>query len=119
MLTFDTYIIFTSGTTGTPKAVYVPHQAVVSNVVCIANRMRVTEQDTIFLSSPSGFDASVTQMFITFYAGGTLLVVSPQVKLSPQLLCEALIVHSVTLIQGLSLHCTLNTSQLLLLLLQD
>jgi non-ribosomal peptide synthetase component F len=68
------YVMFTSGTTGQPKAVYVPHKCVVSNVLSITETFQVSQNDVVLLSSPFGFDPSIVQIFGTFFRGASLLI---------------------------------------------
>ena len=69
------YVIYTSGSTGKPKGVTMPHRAL-SNL--IAWQLRQTSlpsgSRTLQFSSLS-FDASFTDMFMTWCSGGTLVIV--------------------------------------------
>lgn len=67
------YVMFTSGTTGKPKGVYVPHSCVVSNITALSEMFSIKSSDVVWLASPPGFDPSVIQMFTAFSAGNFLI----------------------------------------------
>ncbi|HEX5309237.1 MAG TPA: amino acid adenylation domain-containing protein [Solirubrobacteraceae bacterium] len=60
------YLMFTSGSTGTPSAVVVPHRAIV-RLVRDADYVRLGPQETLLAMAPNAFDAS------TFEVWGALL----------------------------------------------
>ncbi|KAK3930866.1 Beta-alanine-activating enzyme [Frankliniella fusca] len=76
------YAVLTSGSTGQPKIVRVPHSSVVPNIISLIDLCNVTSRDVIFLSSPSTFDPSVVDIFLALATGATLLVTSNTVKTS-------------------------------------
>ena len=92
------YMIFTSGTTGTPKSVIVPHKSIVSNIESLKEIFRVTCRDVVYLSSPSGFDPSVVQMFLAFSAGSALFIENP--TLDTNKLTNCLVNNNVSILQG-------------------
>jgi acyl-coenzyme A synthetase/AMP-(fatty) acid ligase len=107
------YVMFTSGTTGNPKAVFIPQKSALINVISIAKYFKITSRDVCFLASPIGFDPSVVTMFTTFLAGAKLLVVSDEIKMRGKLLCSILEEQQVTHLQGML--CLLNIFYLKLL----
>ena len=74
------YLIHTSGSTGAPKAVVVPHTGVNSLAVTMTERFDLTTDSRVLQYSAPGFDASVMEMLMAFAAGATL-VVPPEGKL--------------------------------------
>ena len=56
------YILFTSGTTGTPKIVKVPHFSIVPNILDLRSRFNVTPDDVVFNAAPLTFDPSVVEV---------------------------------------------------------
>lgn len=77
------YILFTSGSTGTPKGVPITHQNVVQYVDWTNRHFCVTPDDRISSHAPLHFDMSVWDMFGTFAAGATLVLVPPEANLTP------------------------------------
>jgi len=77
-LTHNFYVIFTSGTTGTPKGVQITHQ----NLVSFINWMNTTfdfKQRVTLLQPAFSFDLSVMAIYPTLINGGTLKVLPKSV----------------------------------------
>jgi D-alanine--poly(phosphoribitol) ligase subunit 1 len=68
------YIIFTSGTTGTPKGVVIPAGAVRHYIDSVSAILRLTSDDRVLETAEPSFDASVHNMFSTWEAGASLHV---------------------------------------------
>ena len=56
------YVLSTSGTTGRPVSVRVPHCSIVPNILDLRSRFRLTPDDVIFNASPLTFDPSVVEV---------------------------------------------------------
>jgi amino acid adenylation domain-containing protein len=67
------YVLFTSGSTGVPKAVCVPHRAVV-RLVCGVDYARLAPDTRMLHLAPLSFDASVLEIWGALLNGGTLVV---------------------------------------------
>ena len=61
------YVMHTSGTTGRPKLVRVPHCCIVPNIVDLTQRFSVCPDDCIFNAAPLTFDPSVVEVCILSY----------------------------------------------------
>lgn len=95
------YVLHTSGTTGTPKIVRVPHVCVLPNVQHFRELFDVTPEDVLFLASPLTFDPSVVEMFLALSSGASLLIVPTYVKVLPSKLAPVLFTHHrVTILQA-------------------
>lgn len=55
------YVLNTSGTTGRPKMVQVPHCCIVPNIVDLRSRFNITPDDIIFNAAPLTFDPSFVE----------------------------------------------------------
>ncbi|XP_076467763.1 beta-alanine-activating enzyme-like [Babylonia areolata] len=94
------YCITTSGTTGTPKVVRVPHACIVPNILHFRKEFQPSVGDVTFLTSPLTFDPSVIDIFMTLSSGAALLVVDTVVKTSGGSLLSMLSSkHKVTILQ--------------------
>ncbi|XP_076993061.1 beta-alanine-activating enzyme isoform X2 [Tamandua tetradactyla] len=95
------YVLHTSGTTGTPKIVRVPHACIVPNIQHFRVLFEITEEDVLFLASPLTFDPSVVEIFVALSSGASLLIVPTSVKVLPSKLAAVLFSdHRVTVLQA-------------------
>jgi non-ribosomal peptide synthetase component F len=77
------YIIFTSGTTGTPKGVEIGLRAIVHHLAVIQQIYRFTPQDRVSLAFELTFDPSILNMFMTWNAGASLHVLPAEQLFMP------------------------------------
>ena len=56
------YVLSTSGTTGRPVSVRVPHCSIVPNILDLRSRFGLTPEDVIFNASPLTFDPSIVEV---------------------------------------------------------
>ncbi|XP_052635964.1 beta-alanine-activating enzyme isoform X2 [Harpia harpyja] len=95
------YVLHTSGTTGIPKIVRVPHKCIVPNIQHLKSIFEITQDDMLFLASPLTFDPSVVELFVALTSGASILVVPNTIKMMPVELSAALFHHHhVTVLQA-------------------
>ncbi|XP_053796427.1 beta-alanine-activating enzyme isoform X3 [Vidua chalybeata] len=95
------YVLHTSGTTGMPKIVRVPHKCIVPNIQHLKSIFEITQDDVLFLASPLTFDPSVVELFMALTSGASILVVPNTIKMMPMELSAALFHHHhVTVLQA-------------------
>ena len=70
------YIIFTSGTTGTPKGVTISNASVIDYIDWAIETYAITEAEIIGNQAPLFFDNSVLDLYLTFAKGCTLHLLS-------------------------------------------
>lgn len=91
-------LMYTSGSTGAPRAVICPHANVVFVVGAIASVLQYRREDIVLCTLPFSFDYGLYQIFLALHAGATL-VLAPglaQVHLVPRLLRA----HDVSVLPG-------------------
>ncbi|WP_275394441.1 non-ribosomal peptide synthetase/type I polyketide synthase [Aliiroseovarius sp. Z3] len=67
------YVMYTSGTTGVPKGVVVPHRGII-RLVRDQNFMKLGTNERILQNSPIAFDASTLEIWGALLNGGTLVI---------------------------------------------
>ncbi|HET9894929.1 MAG TPA: amino acid adenylation domain-containing protein [Streptosporangiaceae bacterium] len=85
------YVLYTSGTTGTPKGVMVTHRSVVNVVTDCNKRFGVGPDDRFVAISSTSFDLSVYDIFGALSAGAAVVVLDPDDAFDPHhwlSLCE-------------------------------
>uniref|UniRef100_A0A3Q4G5B4 Aminoadipate-semialdehyde dehydrogenase n=1 Tax=Neolamprologus brichardi TaxID=32507 RepID=A0A3Q4G5B4_NEOBR len=94
------YVLHTSGTTGFPKTVRVPHGCILPNILHLRSLFQMKPDDVVFLASPLTFDPSVVDIFLALSSGAQLLIVPNAIKKMPNRLAELLFNdHKTTVLQ--------------------
>ncbi|XP_056132799.1 beta-alanine-activating enzyme [Lampris incognitus] len=94
------YVLHTSGTTGLPKIVRVPHKCIVPNILHLRTLFQMSAEDVVFLASPLTFDPSVVEIFLALSSGAQLLIVPTVIKKMPNRLAQLLFKnHRTTVLQ--------------------
>ena len=74
------YIIYTSGSTGKPKGVAMSQRALVNLIMWQQEEATVGQGAKTLQFTPISFDVSFQEIFSTWYSGGTLVLVSQEVR---------------------------------------
>jgi amino acid adenylation domain-containing protein len=74
------YVIYTSGSTGTPKGVAMPHGPLVNLITWQVAHSSMGNEDRTLQFTTMSFDVSFQEIFATWCSGGTLVVVSEEVR---------------------------------------
>ncbi|WP_186327961.1 non-ribosomal peptide synthetase [Paenibacillus xylanexedens] len=77
------YTIFTSGTSGKPKAVMIDHAGAVNTITDINRRFGVDQNDKVLALSAFHFDLSVYDIFGSLAAGATIVIPDHNRSLEP------------------------------------
>lgn len=87
------YVMFTSGTTGVPKGVVLPHRSII-RMLRDTDWLEMSDETVTLHSSAFAFDTSIIDLFASLLHGGTL-VVPPDGALSISQLADAIQSHGV------------------------
>jgi amino acid adenylation domain-containing protein len=91
------YVMYTSGSTGQPKGVLVPHRAIARLVVNNGYASFGTDDCVACAANPS-FDATTLEVWAPLVNGGRLVVVEQEVVLEPSHFAEELVRQGVTVL---------------------
>jgi len=100
------HILFTSGSSGTPKGVVITHSNVIHFVEWAVNYFQITTSDRNSCHPPLHFDLSQFDIFGTFAAGAELHLVSSDLNLLPNKLAD--FIRKAELTQWFSVPAVLN-----------
>ncbi|WP_449657896.1 amino acid adenylation domain-containing protein [Streptomyces chrestomyceticus] len=90
------YVLYTSGSTGAPKGVVVPHAAVVNRLLGIQEEFGLEPSDICLYKAPAAFDASVWELFWPLTTGARIVVAAPDGHRDPAYLAALIREHAVT-----------------------
>lgn len=67
-------ILYTSGSTGSPKGVVLPHRSLVTGAASVAQYLGLTEQDRVLAVLPLSFDYGLNQITSSLRAGASVVL---------------------------------------------
>ncbi len=66
-------VLFTSGSSGAPKGVMVPHRTIIEGAEVVTSYLGITDDDTIVSVLPLSFDYGLNQLASTVFAAATIV----------------------------------------------
>lgn len=93
------YLLFTSGSTGEPKAVAVEHRNVVNLLRSAYELLNFRQADRYLAVSTIAFDASITELFLPLTTGASLLLRDRKTLLDPKRLAADIREFGVSVVQ--------------------
>lgn len=68
------YLLFTSGTTGIPKGVVIPHRAIIDRIEWMADKFGLDQGNVLANQAPFHFDASMPDIYLNLIAKSKLVI---------------------------------------------
>ncbi|WP_404955625.1 amino acid adenylation domain-containing protein [Streptomyces sp. 147326] len=93
------YCVYTSGTTGEPKAVEITHRGITGRLSWLQEAFRLTPDDRVLYSSSCSFDASIGEVYWPLTAGAQLVVPEAGTRRDPDRLAAVVANRQVTVMQ--------------------
>ena len=96
------YILYTSGSTGSPKGVTISHLNVINYIEWAVEYFGISGEDRILGTAPFHFDMSTFDIYTALKAGATLCIAPERLLLFPGKLLDLIEKEGVTLWKGVS-----------------
>jgi enterobactin synthetase component F len=93
------YLLFTSGSTGEPKAVEVEHHGVLNLLMAARELLGFDASDRYLAVATVAFDIAVAELFLPLVCGGSLVLRDRALLLQPQQLAREVRAQGVTVLQ--------------------
>ena len=94
------YVMYTSGSTGTPNGVEIAHRSVVNLLHAMRSALGVTATDVLVAVTTLSFDIAVLELFLPLTVGARVVIVDGAVAADGVRLGEALAHASATIMQA-------------------
>jgi amino acid adenylation domain-containing protein len=94
------YVVFTSGSSGKPKGVCVPHRALVNLLCSMRREPGLAEDDRLLAVTSLCFDISALELFLPLITGARLVIADTGTARDGSKLLESLQRHGITVMQA-------------------
>ncbi|MCK4258834.1 MAG: amino acid adenylation domain-containing protein, partial [Halanaerobiales bacterium] len=93
------YVIFTSGTTGTPKGIEIEHKGAVNLFEWIQDEYPLFHTDSTLLNTSFAFDASILEYFWPLTSGARIIIPREDERKDPVMIGKLAYQHKITFLQ--------------------
>ena len=93
------YILYTSGSTGEPKGVQIPHRGLANQLTWFARAVSATPADRFLHKTSIGFDASLVELLAPLTRGATIVLAEQDGERDSAYIAQAVSQHGITILQ--------------------
>ncbi|WNV87682.1 non-ribosomal peptide synthetase [Umezawaea sp. Da 62-37] len=94
------YVLYTSGSTGDPKGVRVPHGALSHLLRAISRQVGITDRDVLLAVTTATFDIAALELFAPLVVGGAVVIAPTKVAADGEALAALLAESRATVMQA-------------------
>lgn len=88
--TLPAYLVFTSGTTGTPKGVVISRESLANVLFSMHQELEITPTDTYLAASTLGFDIAIVENLVALAAGASVYIAPADFSIDIKAACALL-----------------------------
>ncbi|WP_255948300.1 non-ribosomal peptide synthetase [Streptomyces odontomachi] len=93
------YVMYTSGSTGLPKGVVIPHAGIANRVRWAVRQHGLGAADRVLQKTAIGFDAAGWEIWAPLISGGVVALAPPGAERDPAAILRAVATHGATVLQ--------------------
>jgi amino acid adenylation domain-containing protein len=93
------YLLFTSGSTGDPKGVLVPHRGLLNHLLAKIHALGLSPADRVAQTAPQSFDIHIWQLLAPLLAGARVEVIPDEIVRDPARLLAEIAARRITVLQ--------------------
>ncbi len=94
------YLLYTSGSSGTPKGALIPHRAIANFASWMGETLDLSTEDRVLAKTPSSFDAFLRETLASLCHGACVTMVEDEQALDVSELVRVIEQNSVTVLHG-------------------
>ena len=94
------YLLYTSGSTGAPKGVQIPHRAVVNFLSSMKEQPGLNERDRLLAVTSLSFDIAGLELYLPLISGASVVIAGREMIAEAPQLWDAISAHNITIMQA-------------------
>ncbi len=98
------YLMYTSGSTGLPKAAMVSHRGMINHLLAKINDLEITPHDVVAQIAVQTFDVFIWQFLVASMIGGQCIVLTNEAAWEPEHLLQAAADYKITVLESVPSH---------------